>query len=116
LAASVEGRQVIGQFDMVRTTFVPQHKGGQLGGSRGIKMLLFNPTEYNAIAERVPDQKLQSSRGCTMQDTCCAPESHVLHFKGKLKEQMFTYWRDSCGSQVRERQPRRHTAGAAAAP
>jgi len=96
--ASPEGRQAIGTFDIVRTTFKPQSRAGRRAGSGGIKMVLFSPTEYNAIAERVEDRKEQSHNGCTVQDTCCAPESHVLHFKGKLKAYMFTYWQDACSS------------------
>jgi len=65
--ASPEGRQAIGTFDIVRTTFKPQSRAGRRAGSGGIKMVLFSPTEYNAIAERVEDRKEQSHNGCTVQ-------------------------------------------------
>mmetsp|Transcript_39259 Transcript_39259/g.54526 ORF Transcript_39259/g.54526 Transcript_39259/m.54526 type:complete len:165 (-) Transcript_39259:258-752(-) len=89
-----EGMKSLQVDQTIHTIFYP--KGKSTGGN-SIKMSLLPCSKYNGSGERVKDRK-DGGSSCITIDCCCSADSAIIHFKGKLKSAMHTYWSDACNN------------------
>lgn len=50
-------------------------------------------------AKPTPTQLAASKKDpkiCLENQCCCGQESTIIHFKGRLKQKMFSYWEEAC--------------------
>jgi len=62
------------------------------------KKILFNIVLLSCYIFNGTGEKDGKDRKCKKLGCCCSEASHVLHFKGSLKEGIYTYWKDSCNN------------------
>uniref|UniRef100_A0A6T7W174 Nucleotide-diphospho-sugar transferase domain-containing protein n=1 Tax=Pyramimonas obovata TaxID=1411642 RepID=A0A6T7W174_9CHLO len=85
-----EGKAKLQVSKPLFTKFVPM---GERHDSP-IRTALLSCPEFNGAAERSSDR--MPAKNCNKINCCCGAESRILHFKGGLKEHMFSYWEEAC--------------------